>query len=540
MSAQADLSNADLAPGIEYADGARQSHWVWIGKDGRALDRPDLSAIPDGYVGALGPVRTPDESPAFVPTTPVAASKSGGTAPFQALYRKYHTTGDTPLPNVRVLTALPSGQILSDVTTDASGMASFTCYEGGAYYVYVVTEGVGKINVHYDPNGWFPYNESSVALQISTPPCAPRAETVNQAMANTLEGMRAIEEVYSAGFGYERGPVDVYLKPGNANGLYSIYNNISMGDARLGSARGFHLWAHEYGHAFHHRALGGMPRGKCGRTHYYDGADDYGCAYTEGFAHFTSAVAFDALYFDLYGLSPTESRRYRDTINNLGYPGSPGNSDRPDYIDDGGLIEGPFAAFMWDLYDGPNTLGEVLVDESPFDLTQYPLSYIADVIRSCTWTDGTPRDEDGTDRLISCFENRRVPYSVTFFRLRYEEGGTDYTVYEAATEPAVWDPEHIRTLWRQNLYGVGPQPISVAVNGPMYLAANETGTWWGGVSGASGGAVYRWQTRVHERAVPTAAVRSKVTGSRTTASGPTQVLAHRSASECTTRPSVST
>ena len=91
VSANVDLSGVDLPAGTEYADGVQQTHWVWIGKDGRALDRPDLSAIPEGYVGTLGPARTPSEAPAFAPSAPSTANKLGSTAPFLVEYQQYRT-----------------------------------------------------------------------------------------------------------------------------------------------------------------------------------------------------------------------------------------------------------------------------------------------------------------------------------------------------------------------------------------------------------------------------------------------------------------
>ena len=194
-----------------------------------------------------------------------------------------------------------------------------------------------------------------------------------------------------------------------------------------------------------------MPRGECIGGHFFDGAENFGCAYTEGFAQFASALAFHELYFDLYGRPARIAHQYSRVVNNEGYPGLPEHSNRPDYVDDGSIIEGPVSSFLWDLYDAPGTSDESQADEAEFDRTNYPLSYIGDVIRSCKWIDGRPRDEKGIDHLISCFENQRVPYSDTFFWLRYEDGVGNYGVSESATEPPDWEPVDIRRLWRKTL-----------------------------------------------------------------------------------------
>lgn len=499
VSAHAELTADQLPSSMEYADGTRQTLWVLIGEGGRLLDRPDIGALPDGYVKALGPLRTPDEAPAFAPETPVAGKS--GSQTMRVVYDEYITNDtDVPLQGARVVTASTSGQTLLEAVTDANGEAPFLCPAdvGGSVIVSVFTDNVGKIEVHYDPAEWIPYNESAEVVRIVNPACASRTEQAVTSMANTLAAMNRIEAVYAAAFGRSRGPVDVYLTGGNEGPVYS-YNNISMGDDNLDSHYGFYSWAHEYGHAFQHRALGGYPRGECIGGHFFDGAENFGCAYAEGFANFVSAFAIAELYPSLYQRQAQNSYHYLRVVRNGGYPGLPAHSNRPDYIHDGSIIEGPVSSFLWDLYDAPGTPNEFHADEADFDLTNYPLSYIGDVIRTCKWVDGSQRNEEGIDHLISCFENRRVPYSNQFFRLRYEDGVGNYGVLESATEPSDWEPADIRTLWRKVLYGLGPQPITVAVNGPMNLAANETGTWWGGVAGESNDAVYQWETRVHQQ-----------------------------------------
>lgn len=399
-----------------------------------------------------------------------------GTTTIQVRYVEHFTGDDEPLENVNVRLTTASGAFVMQTRTDSDGHAALDCPASGERVdVSVYTAGVGQINVSYDPAGWIPFNESSVAYRVRDVPCGgARVVYANPAMANTLVAMREIEAVYASLFGRSRGPVDVYINHNDANGLYSVYNNISFGDEHLGLARGFQIMAHEYGHAFHHRALGGMPRGRCGASHYFDGADDFGCAYTEGFAQFAAAVAYQEVAPRLYAGSAfgdsANSAYFLRVLRNSGHPGAPPHSDREGYAEDGSLIEGAFAAFLWDLYDGAGS-GEYpeMEAEAGYDRTSYPLSYIGEVIRTCgRRTAGRVLEEDGTDHLMSCFENRRVPYSPTLFRLRYEDGpdATDYEPVEGAAEPPGWSPDDIRALWMKTYYGLDTSAPGDSTGGP--------------------------------------------------------------------------
>ncbi|MEM6326198.1 MAG: hypothetical protein AAF791_03685 [Bacteroidota bacterium] len=381
----------------------------------------------------------------------------------RVLYRQHYTNEMLPLARVRVTARASSGRSLGEAETDEDGVATFACREASdRVRVRVSTAGTGPVRVYFDPAGWLPFNERSTAARADAVPCGGSETLIaDRAMANTLVAMRAIADLYASRFGYTRGPVDVFLNRGNKNGLYSLHNNISFGNARLERPRGFRIMAHEYAHAYHHQALGGMPRGRCGASHYFSGADDFGCAYTEGFAHFASAVALTELFPALYGLSPVDSPVYLRILNNAAYPGTPERSDRPEYVTDGSVIEGVFAAFLWDLYDPPGTPGEDAAAEAVFDRTSYSLRYIADVMATCQWVvNGRYRDEDGTDRLVSCFQNRRVPYSERFFGLRYVQGpkAWRYRPTEQATEPPNWNPDDITRLWRHTFYGLPTSP----------------------------------------------------------------------------------
>jgi len=233
-------------------------------------------------------------------------------------------------------------------------------------------------------------------------------------------------------------------------------------DSHIGGPYGDFVVAHEYGHAVHEKALGGnVASGECPDSHYLDGAHNIRCAYSEGFANYHGAVGIES------------SNVYVSNFeNNEFYPADRGDGDP----NDGAIIEGAVAAFLWDLTD-PS-------DES-HDGADYPGSYVADVIKTCK-TDGSRAN--GVDHLIACFQ-RQIPSYSGYFDTR---SSSPSSFNESATEPGSWDRTDVKALWRKNLYGEnydGPPP-TVSVSGPQVLDEGEMGTWIASTN--LSGASYTW------------------------------------------------
>ena len=171
--------------------------------------------------------------------------------------------------------------------------------------------------------------------------------------------------------------------------------------------------AHEYGHAYHHRALGGIDSsvpGECS-NHDREKGSSYKCAYAEGFANYAASV----------GVGSTEWE-------------AGGYSDSP-Y--DPAEIEGNVAALLHDLIDSNNEGN---------DKTTYPPYYVGRVFESCR-ADGDSVD-DVTD-FVWCLENRvnEDEHDAAFPR------GPDApsTVVEYTNEPSNWDADDIRKTWKKNV-----------------------------------------------------------------------------------------
>lgn len=148
------------------------------------------------------------------------------------------------------------------------------------------------------------------------------------------------------------------------------------------------------------------------------------CAYSEGFANYVGAISISGPYST-------------NISNNAFYPATTGDGDH----DDGSIIEGAIAAFLYDITDGTS--------ESHDDV-DHPGSYVADVINSCeVKSSGNWMRADGIDHLIACFENQ-IPSYFPYFDSR-NTVPSSYT--ESASKPSGWSSASINSLWRHNLYG---------------------------------------------------------------------------------------
>jgi hypothetical protein len=229
----------------------------------------------------------------------------------------------------------------------------------------------------------------------------------------------------------------------------SQYNNdkISINLTDVWGEWGIFTAAHEYGHAYENKALGGINGGVCG-LHHIDEALNLQCAYWEGFADFfavaTRRSALTSVTISDYSIE-------RDAY----FPGR--NYSTGAVSRDGSLIEGAVAAFFYDMVDdaswpdGPNN--ELNGDDDPM---AYGGKYLGDVIKSCgnlvpTLTFPTItyiwQAEWNIGMLTYCLENRVTPTlpqpTVNL--------GSPAGEQENATEPPGWSPANIRASWVWNL-----------------------------------------------------------------------------------------
>jgi hypothetical protein len=241
--------------------------------------------------------------------------------------------------------------------------------------------------------------------------------------------------------GYARPPI--FVNVGGSSTYYSqSEDRIHIGTSDIWGEWGIFAVAHEYGHAAHQRALGGIQGfGDCpGSGHYIDGSYNLGCAWTEGFADFHGAY----------------TRRDALTMGT----GSDYSIERNLYYSsgDGSIIEGAVAAFLYDLVDGPNDPDGSAnqSDGVDDDSVQYSGNYLANLMRTCNVVFYSPnRGENGIDDLVYCLERQVDPAvrnSSVYFPTRPEFWKAT-SESEGAAEPPTWSQTAIRALWTHNLYG---------------------------------------------------------------------------------------
>lgn len=170
--------------------------------------------------------------------------------------------------------------------------------------------------------------------------------------------------------------------------------------------------AHEFGHGFHHKALGGLWTTHNCSPHYIDKPSSYTCAFSEGFADYAANVGTG-------NPSYWEYKHYTKS----GY--------------DEAEIEGNIAALLHDLIDS---------NQDSSDHTNYGADYIADVFETCR-ADGKKRN-DVTD-FVWCLENRINAGSHNSGFPRGPDAPS--RVSEGASEPSDWNADDIRAVWWKNV-----------------------------------------------------------------------------------------
>jgi hypothetical protein len=243
-----------------------------------------------------------------------------------------------------------------------------------------------------------------------------------------------------AKFSRSRARVTVYVSetdPGYGGVYFASPDRIELGPDHLYTQYGIFTVAHEYGHAFHWKAIEAPYSSTCNpEEHEIHLLNTAACAFKEGFADFFAVwVAGPELisgWLSDYGIEINPWTAYGD----------------------GSRIEGPAAAFMYDLVDGasePDSPSNTSNGDEWFDTASYPGSFIVDIIRSCSLVAVSSRYAlDGMDQFVYCAERgvSAKPLGASWWR--------SYSGVSNAPAPPGWDAALIRRLWRYNFYNVAP------------------------------------------------------------------------------------
>lgn len=287
-------------------------------------------------------------------------------------------------------------------TVDGTGMVSTDCPDD---YEYITASVVVPITDE----------TASRHLIGGTEVYASDCGTTRQLLSNAYQFIawrnlnRVIPEIESH-FGQYRSAIKWHMDWVESGGTF-YYRSSDKITFDYQYAKNAWVAAHEFGHAFHHHALGGIAPADCS-GHEIGRGSSYRCAYSEGFADYAANVGV----------------------------GTPSNWENRHYTDhpyDDAEIEGNVAALLHDLIDSNNE-GD--------DDTTYPPFYVGRVFESCL-ADNSAGDD--VSDFVWCLEKRinETVHDDSFPR------GNDApsTVSESAEEPDDWDADDIRRTWLQNV-----------------------------------------------------------------------------------------
>ncbi len=426
---------------------------------GQSTPTFDPDRIPDRYRKDPGPFRVqprahPGPPPGPSPEMPAHGPNPGiddfgtsavsGTITYHAKYYDFDLYRYEPVALARFqlyLCTFPGEEqdecedweLITSERATSSGNFTFECEED-QYEVSVLTYASStKFQVGNAVNSqWGDVESDCGGTYDITLPSAEAKVFMN--MDKAVDGFMSL-------FGERRSFIDVWIdtdtthtshySPSEDHIVIVSPNAVWEGYTQWGSF----VAAHEYGHAFHEDALDENMGSACGQ-HFLDTESSLGCAFSEGFANFAGAATRPDL----------QSYAYRDYMeDDDAFPGCAERDSEYPYectggeSEEGSLIEGAFAAFLFNLTDN---------SVAAHDSISAPGSYVADLFETCEVTYFlSPRRANGPDEISYCAENSINPDG--YFTIR---GATPYQYTESATEPASWTAGRVHTLWTWAMY----------------------------------------------------------------------------------------
>ncbi|MGH7470500.1 MAG: hypothetical protein ACRENP_21350 [Longimicrobiales bacterium] len=324
-------------------DAAHKVLWLWITESGgRVTDKFDPTLLPDSAIRQPGPLRFHRRAMARQGRS-ADAVMSPGTRTWEVLYYDDYWNQYEPVVGATVTgTEGPAGGSTMPVneTTNIDGEFSTGC-DDEVIYGYNMEVNAENAALIVTPN--------SVVATFNGAPSGCGDEQIlveHDAESHVFNHTRLAISNSIDFFDQGRSQVPVEI---NALVSWSGYDpsadEIIIKSSHVFTLAIMEITAHEFGHALHHDALGGLPSNPpyCS-FHGYSLYTNLKCAYVEGFAEYVSVVTRpDALG----GLADDfEDNEY--LLVNANPDGS--NPNDPD----GTVIEGAVAAFLFDLTDAAN------------------------------------------------------------------------------------------------------------------------------------------------------------------------------------------
>ena len=350
----------------------------------------------------------------------------------------------------------PSGFETRSVRVPEDGIVSFGCRVAGR------GGGFGHLRLTGDApdTRWVQGREDIVFWSTGASDCGQLVQV--EVLAHRYLPWRVLNlsaDTLTKHFGHYRGRIN--WKIHSIFGKKSYYNpaadKITLAWRPPSDEEHFHyVAAHEYGHALHHHALGGMwwlrqvLHGWGCFNHSPQNLESHRCALQEGFANYAGVVGSGGFREQCYEYLGT--RRAGRVFGGEDWCWKIPHDQKP-------RSEAWIAALFMDLIDGKGG------SKDPDDNTEYPGRYVAEVFKTCKtksryWSGWIPFvgniyiyiwwKRTNVSNIVWCLERDITP-------VYHEEDsvfgdiGRPWDVEEKATEPPDWNQADIRSTWRKNL-----------------------------------------------------------------------------------------
>ena len=444
--AQARPTGADsttMAGDSVLIEGSSETLYILVTENGgRLTDGYDPAAVPDGrqpLFGSYGP---------FIGTLPqgAGASSSGGQTMqvnvSRGMFWYWHevAVAHRPVPNALIAVQCvdaarqPVGSVFTTATR-SDGSFSFSC-----------TTGLYRATIHLQNTSVRVTNQDGSVAGVNFTEAVganPSLQANNYYAGHVFWLLNRYVPVAEQRFGVKRTaqlPIRVSTGTTDTTNYFPNEDLIRQNKARVFHEYGTFVTVHEYGHAFHWKAIEKPASYYCNpqNQHSISGQYNFNCAFVEGFADFFAMwVAGDSLRNSGSSDWALEVQTW--------YSGK-----------DGAQVEGAVAGFLYDLVDGPSDpdgYNNTPLESETWDLVTYPGSFIALTMRECELSTSTTtfRDLYGSDDLVYCLENSLTARAdaATFNSPWYNYAAVNRWV----ANPSGFSQTAVRRLWRANFYG---------------------------------------------------------------------------------------
>ena len=392
---------------------AEEELWLFAGEaSGQVREEFDASAVPAGYLPLPGPLRS-ISAPGKVLDGSSARMVTGSVL-WEILYFDSQVAQFLPIMFADWSVEYRQGLFgpltgTAQGSTDLNGLVSLPCRPGEHYSGVTDTSGFSVRTSPLSTAGW------GGTFDVDCGLVRQAVLTNNSARVYAVMSRAAYDaQVF---FGLSRPLVVAEISSSIPNSYYSLsLDRVYIRANSLPGEYGRFVIAHEYGHAFHNVAMGGINPDfsvNC-NPHSISAPSSYGCALSEGFANFFSVFLTGSF------LASFEAGYHT--------PGVPNPT-----------TEGAVAATFLDLVDPEN---------EPHDAAQW--SYLPQLVGSCQTRTilGAWVRASGIDQITYCLEQDIDPFVAPLHPQRVPPTSWQHS----ASTPGTWSKAKARSVWYHNIF----------------------------------------------------------------------------------------